>query len=468
MSGETDGPTLGGIEVTHDPEIPVRLVQLRLCDPCLDGVGGECHTPGCSLWINRAPDLPIRNGVSVRIIVEPETTDGPTLGQVAFAEYYGRQAGAALVMPESWAMQSDAGRADWEAAGAAVAATAIARLGTPAELASAMRENVRLRKQLAALEPKPAPGNAEVAYEQWIEHRNPGDVGSRAGFTAGWQAAVTSASGRPLCPGGCGCRLGTDDADRRECGCDGGCCDGQDWFGVGDADAGTSADPWQVITDVTSELLRGGQTADIRCRAALGVLERAGIDFDGGPVAAASRKPEPARGLTPVEAVRLAVAEDWQPLVDKARAEADHLRELLDEIGVMAANAPEEGDSFGLLEEIAMRIAAVDVPDSTPLDEWPDPENPGTGRTPGTGAAMGVTVNGEPVPRTSGNALAVSPGLGAVMAEATELRAVIDMIWRMCQNPKQAAGTSQGVVVNGDRLAERIAGLIKNSGMEPF
>jgi hypothetical protein len=38
----------------------------------------------------------------------------------------------------------------------------------------------------------------------------------------------------------------------------------------------------------------------------------------------------------------------------------------------------------------------------------------------------------------------------------------------MCRNPKQAAGTSQGVVVNGDRLAERIAGLIKNSGMEPF
>jgi len=29
-----------------------------------------------------------------------------------------------------------------------------------------------------------------------------------------------------LCPGGCGCQLGTDDADRRECGCDGGCCDG--------------------------------------------------------------------------------------------------------------------------------------------------------------------------------------------------------------------------------------------------
>ena len=33
------------------------------------------------------------------------------------------------------------------------------------------------------------------------------------------------ASSAPLCPGGCGCRLGTDDADRLECGCDAGCCE---------------------------------------------------------------------------------------------------------------------------------------------------------------------------------------------------------------------------------------------------
>lgn len=51
------------------------------------------------------------------------------------------------------------------------------------------------------------------------------------------------------------------------------------------------ADPWQVITDVMSELLRGGQTADIRCRAALGVLASAGIDFDGNPVAIAGQEP---------------------------------------------------------------------------------------------------------------------------------------------------------------------------------
>jgi hypothetical protein len=30
----------------------------------------------------------------------------------------------------------------------------------------------------------------------------------------------------PPCPEGCGCRLGADDADRRECGCDGPCTGG--------------------------------------------------------------------------------------------------------------------------------------------------------------------------------------------------------------------------------------------------
>lgn len=50
----------------------------------------------------------------------------------------------------------------------------------------------------------------------------------------------------------------------------------------------------------------------------------------------------------------------------QAASELAALRELLDEIGVMAANAPEDGDSFGLLEEIAMRVAAAGVPDSPP------------------------------------------------------------------------------------------------------
>lgn len=48
-------------KVTGEPdvrgEIRVHLVELRLCELCLLGRGGECHVPGCALWLNRAPDL---------------------------------------------------------------------------------------------------------------------------------------------------------------------------------------------------------------------------------------------------------------------------------------------------------------------------------------------------------------------------------------------------------------------------
>lgn len=33
-----------------------RLHNLIVCEGCLNGVGGECHTPGCSFWFNPAPD----------------------------------------------------------------------------------------------------------------------------------------------------------------------------------------------------------------------------------------------------------------------------------------------------------------------------------------------------------------------------------------------------------------------------
>ena len=37
----------------------IRLVAISLCSLCLEGKGGECHVPGCALFINRAPDLPV-------------------------------------------------------------------------------------------------------------------------------------------------------------------------------------------------------------------------------------------------------------------------------------------------------------------------------------------------------------------------------------------------------------------------
>ena len=41
------------------PGVSLHKIRLTLCSLCLLGEGGECHTPGCSLWINRAPDLPV-------------------------------------------------------------------------------------------------------------------------------------------------------------------------------------------------------------------------------------------------------------------------------------------------------------------------------------------------------------------------------------------------------------------------
>jgi len=39
--------------------ISVHCVTLDLCSLCITGTGGQCHTPGCSLWIHAAPDVPV-------------------------------------------------------------------------------------------------------------------------------------------------------------------------------------------------------------------------------------------------------------------------------------------------------------------------------------------------------------------------------------------------------------------------
>jgi hypothetical protein len=41
-----------------DEVVPVTIV---LCGQCLDGIGGECHTPGCAMWMKSAPDVPVRD-----------------------------------------------------------------------------------------------------------------------------------------------------------------------------------------------------------------------------------------------------------------------------------------------------------------------------------------------------------------------------------------------------------------------
>lgn len=33
--------------------------EIYLCRYCISGGGGECHSPGCALFLNRAPDIPV-------------------------------------------------------------------------------------------------------------------------------------------------------------------------------------------------------------------------------------------------------------------------------------------------------------------------------------------------------------------------------------------------------------------------
>jgi hypothetical protein len=61
----------------------VHVVQLQLCDPCIDGEGDECHTPGCSLWLNRSPDIGLRDNPSVTIATPAEPKPAPELATTA-------------------------------------------------------------------------------------------------------------------------------------------------------------------------------------------------------------------------------------------------------------------------------------------------------------------------------------------------------------------------------------------------
>jgi hypothetical protein len=37
--------------------IKLKTIKITICEPCLNGEGQECHTPGCAMWLHRI-DLP--------------------------------------------------------------------------------------------------------------------------------------------------------------------------------------------------------------------------------------------------------------------------------------------------------------------------------------------------------------------------------------------------------------------------
>lgn len=145
--------TSQGPLTTPEPEIPVRLVQLWLCDPCLDGVGDECHTPGCSLWIHDVPKPALRGSQGVTILgpaLEPFMTPEqvaaqdarPALGwsRMPYGEIFQQARGG-----DSWANLGPAGQTRVQAGAEAVAM-------------DVMR---RWKPEAAPAEPKPAPEMAE-------------------------------------------------------------------------------------------------------------------------------------------------------------------------------------------------------------------------------------------------------------------------------------------------------------------
>jgi len=68
-----DPPSLPGLNL---------VTNVHWCDLCLDGAGGECHTPGCIFYLSTAPDIPLRKNIIERggIIfreIEPYDTGAP-------------------------------------------------------------------------------------------------------------------------------------------------------------------------------------------------------------------------------------------------------------------------------------------------------------------------------------------------------------------------------------------------------
>lgn len=45
-----------GLIAEQPGTVSLHRVTLTLCSLCLSGAGGECHTPGCDLWMHAAPD----------------------------------------------------------------------------------------------------------------------------------------------------------------------------------------------------------------------------------------------------------------------------------------------------------------------------------------------------------------------------------------------------------------------------
>lgn len=76
---QNNGTVVTG-ERDESGEYRVHLVQLRLCEACLLGIGSECHTPGCALWLHDPPGMPIHPEL-YEIVAAPADETPPTASE---------------------------------------------------------------------------------------------------------------------------------------------------------------------------------------------------------------------------------------------------------------------------------------------------------------------------------------------------------------------------------------------------
>jgi hypothetical protein len=65
-----------------------EFLYFPLCTPCVDGIGEECHTPGCAAFMH-AVDIPFarQQGIDIRrrVITDPAETEALPPGAVVLA-----------------------------------------------------------------------------------------------------------------------------------------------------------------------------------------------------------------------------------------------------------------------------------------------------------------------------------------------------------------------------------------------
>ncbi|MGB3443966.1 MAG: hypothetical protein WBA97_34960 [Actinophytocola sp.] len=97
-----------GSSQVQDNEFPVHKITLNLCEPCINGVGEECHTPGCDLWLH-AVDMPI---LAAQEQVQDEPSAVETVASHLAASAVADAIEGGLV---SWGDFPEIGQYDWDA-----------------------------------------------------------------------------------------------------------------------------------------------------------------------------------------------------------------------------------------------------------------------------------------------------------------------------------------------------------------